>query len=256
VLSEYIKSMTWKTGDRVLDLGCGPGSVTRQVLLPRLPADFGLLIGADLSADMVQYATDKYKHSKLKFTQFDLAKDIENTSQLQPSFFDKIFSFFCLHWIPDQRKALRNIYTLLRTGGEILLLFLGKQPVFTVYEIQSQKPEWQPYMKDAHQAVSPYHHSSNPGEEFRKLLHDTGFEVIDCEYRECEYSFDNPGCLRDLLKGVNPFVGRMPRELHDKYMTDCMTEIMETKMVETNNNTDNGVTLFKYGLIAAFARKT
>ena len=103
VLSEYINSMSWKTGDRVLDLGCGPGSVTKQVLMPRLPADFGLLVGADLSADMIQYASKTYEHPKLRFTQFDLAKDIGNTSQLQPSGFDKIFSFYCLHWIPDQR---------------------------------------------------------------------------------------------------------------------------------------------------------
>jgi hypothetical protein len=61
--------------------------------------------------------------------------------------------------------------------------------------------------------------------------------------------------MSELMKGVNPFVGRMPRELHEQYMTDCMTEIMETKMAETNNNSDNGVTLFKYGLIVAFARK-
>jgi len=105
-LSEYINSMSWKTGDLVLDLGCGPGSVTMQVLMPRLPADFGLLIGADLSADMIQYASNNYTHSKLKFTQFDLVKDIENTSQLQPSGFDKIFSFFCLHWILDKRYYL------------------------------------------------------------------------------------------------------------------------------------------------------
>jgi juvenile hormone acid methyltransferase len=106
VLSEYINRMSWKTGDRVLDVGCGPGGVTTQVLMPRLPADFGLLIGADISADMIQYASNTYKHSKLKFIQFDLVKDIENTSQLQPSGFDKIFSFFCLHWIPDQRYYL------------------------------------------------------------------------------------------------------------------------------------------------------
>ena len=103
VLSEYINSVSWKTGDRVLDLGCGPGSVTAQVLMPRLPEDFGLLVGADLSANMIQYATEKYTHPKLRFTQFDLVKDIGNTSQLRPSGFDKIFSFFCLHCIPDQR---------------------------------------------------------------------------------------------------------------------------------------------------------
>ena len=106
VLSDYINRMIWKTGDRVLDLGCGPGNVTTQVLMPLLPADFGLLIGADLSADMIHYASNNYAHSKLRFTQFDLAKDIQNSSQLGPSGFDKIFSFFCLNWIPDQRYYL------------------------------------------------------------------------------------------------------------------------------------------------------
>jgi len=71
--------MSWKTGDRVLDLGCGPGRVTTKVLLPRLSADFSLLVGADLSADIVQYATKNYTHSKLRITQFDLAKDMETT---------------------------------------------------------------------------------------------------------------------------------------------------------------------------------
>jgi juvenile hormone acid methyltransferase len=103
VLSKYINSMSWKTGDRVLDLGCGTGCVTAQVLMPRMPEDFGLLVGADLSADMIQYATKTYKNPKLRFTQFDLTEEIGNTSQLQPSSFDKIFSFFCLHWITDQR---------------------------------------------------------------------------------------------------------------------------------------------------------
>ena len=103
VLSEHINKMSWKTGDRVLDVGCGPGSVTTQVLIPRLPEDFGLLVGADMSAKMIQYASETYTHPKLRFTQFDITKDIENTSQLRPSDYDKIFSFFCLHWIPDHR---------------------------------------------------------------------------------------------------------------------------------------------------------
>ena len=111
VLSQYINSMSWNTGDRVLDLGCGPGGVTSQVLMPRLPADFGLLVGADLSADMIQHASKTYTHSKLRFAQFDLAKDVGNTSQLRSSGFDKIFSFYCLHWIPDQRY-----YSALKPG--------------------------------------------------------------------------------------------------------------------------------------------
>jgi juvenile hormone acid methyltransferase len=98
--------MSWKTGDRVLDLGCGPGSVTSQVLMPRLPADFGLLVGVDISPNMIQYASKTYTHPKLRFAQFDLTTDKGNTSELWPPGFDKIFSFFCLHWIPDQRYYL------------------------------------------------------------------------------------------------------------------------------------------------------
>jgi juvenile hormone acid methyltransferase len=106
VLSKYINKMSWKTGDQVLDVGCGPGNVTTEVLMPRLPSDFGLLVGADLSADMIQYASKTYTHPKLRFTQFDLTEDIGKTSQLQPSSFDKIFCFFCLHWIAEQRYYL------------------------------------------------------------------------------------------------------------------------------------------------------
>jgi juvenile hormone acid methyltransferase len=106
VLSGYISTMTWKPGDRVLDLGCGPGSVTSQVLLPRLPQDFGMLVGADVSPVMIKHARNMYTLPKLRFVQFDLSKDIRGTSELSTMAFDKIFSFYCLHWIPDQRYAL------------------------------------------------------------------------------------------------------------------------------------------------------
>jgi hypothetical protein len=42
---------------------------------------------------------------------------------------------------------VRNIHSLLRTGGEILLVFFGTAPIYNVFEIMSQKPEWQPYKK-------------------------------------------------------------------------------------------------------------
>jgi hypothetical protein len=58
------------------------------------------------------------------------------------------------------------------------------------------------------------------------------------------------------MKAVNPFVGRIPRELREQYMTDFFTDFVETEAVETKKNTDDGVVLFKYRFIVAFARKT
>jgi len=56
-----------------------------------------------------------------------------------------------------------------------------------------------------------------------------------------------------VLTAVNPFLDRMPRELHEQYMTDVLTEFM--KLAETNKPTDDGVISFKFGIIVAFARK-
>jgi hypothetical protein len=58
----------------------------------------------------------------------------------------------------------------------------------------------------------------------------------------------------DYLQAVNPFLDRIPRELHEQYMTDLLMEFM--KMPETNKTIYNGVISFKYGLMVAFARKS
>jgi hypothetical protein len=50
--------------------------------------------------------------------------------------------------------------------------------------------------QDVHQFLSPYHHSSDPLGEFSKLLHDTGFEVINCEYRQSEFNFPSLSSFR------------------------------------------------------------
>jgi len=60
--------------------------------------------------------------------------------------------------------------------------------------------------------------------------------------------------MSDSLKAVNIFLDRMPTELHEQYITDCLTEVM--KLAETNETTNDAVTLVKYGLIVAFARKS
>jgi hypothetical protein len=61
--------------------------------------------------------------------------------------------------------------------------------------------------------------------------------------------------MSDSKKAVNPFLERIPRELHEQYLTDSLTELLKLRMTEANNNKDGGVISFKYGLMVAFARK-
>jgi len=61
--------------------------------------------------------------------------------------------------------------------------------------------------------------------------------------------------MSDLMKAVNPFLVRLPREQHEQYLTDIMRELKKVGRTETDTNADEVVARLKYGLIVAFARK-
>ena len=65
---------------------------------------FGRITGVDISGEMIQYAKMCHQayDERLNFKQVDLMNIIQ-PSQLFPHGFDKILSFYCLHWIKDHR---------------------------------------------------------------------------------------------------------------------------------------------------------
>lgn len=117
-LEDYASSFKWRAGggDSVLDAGCGPGDVTTEVLLPFLPANFKRLVGADVSTEMVEFCRRTYSHPKLSFEQFNFDQALEQQPFCNVEQFDHIFSFYCLHFIQNQKLCLQNFYKLLNPG--------------------------------------------------------------------------------------------------------------------------------------------
>ncbi|KAK7870792.1 hypothetical protein R5R35_005458 [Gryllus longicercus] len=112
VLREWAGRLRWSREEQeaVLDVGCGPGDVTAQLLLPRLPSSVRVLVGHDVSEEMVRHAAAAHAAlaPRLRFLCTDIAaRDLPATplgacaQQLQG--FHKVFSFFTLNWVLDQR---------------------------------------------------------------------------------------------------------------------------------------------------------
>lgn len=98
-LQEYGKKIKWKNLDAIIDIGCGDGGVTTDVLKRFIPSNFKKVIGVDISEKMVQFANKHHGDERTIFRVMDieniLSKHLRRT-------FDHAFSFYTLHWIRDQ----------------------------------------------------------------------------------------------------------------------------------------------------------
>ena len=91
-----------QAGERILDLGCGTGLLTREL------ASLGCsVLGADSSPEMVAAAKETGVEAILADAQ---------TLKLDEKF-DAIMSNAAIHWMPDHYAVVRRVWNLLRPGG-------------------------------------------------------------------------------------------------------------------------------------------
>lgn len=87
--------------DKILDVGCGDGEVTVDILFDMFPKRMQKLIGCDISENMIKYASEKYQsNEQISFVTLDIATTTlpENMEET----FHHVFSFYCLHWVQNQ----------------------------------------------------------------------------------------------------------------------------------------------------------
>lgn len=209
VLDEFAPLFRWRADgqDSLLDIGCGTGDVTIDFVLPLMPSRFSRLVGADLSDGMLAHARSTYPvsaHSRISFGKLDIGSSTaahggKAAATLGPDHqqpFDHITSFYCLHWVQDQRQAMKNIYNLLAPGGDCLLAFLAQNPIFEIYKRMATNRKWAPFMTDVQRFISPYQHSASPADDLSKMLYLAGFTEYRVVVREKQFVYDGLDVLK------------------------------------------------------------
>lgn len=102
-----------KKKSRILDIGCGTGS-----LLFILSRDNTLeLHGFDLSKEMLKVAREKLKNkANLKLMSVKKLK-----KEYKKNYFNYIFISDAFHHLPNQEKVIENSRTLLKKGGKFVI---------------------------------------------------------------------------------------------------------------------------------------
>ncbi len=101
-------------GDRVLDVGCGPGNFARQFAVS---AEGGLVIGLDASIAMLARAVDRPSRPNLAYLRGDAS-----ALPFHDHCFDAVCCFAALYLIDEPWRALDEIVRVLAPGGRTALL--------------------------------------------------------------------------------------------------------------------------------------
>jgi len=109
-----LSELTFGGGERVLDVGCGDGFITRAIAA-RLPE--GSVLGIDASPRMIQAATSRPDPAGTVVT--FLVGDVLGLPFVDE--FDVVVSFNVLHWLVDQQAALSVICRAAKPGGRVIV---------------------------------------------------------------------------------------------------------------------------------------
>lgn len=110
-----------QSGERILDLGCGTGVLSRQI------GDAGAeVLGIDDSAAMIAKA--RHNFPGMKFEDGD-ALTMDYAEE-----FDAIFANAVLHWIKPPEVAAERMFAALKPGGRLVLEMGGKGNVATILQ--------------------------------------------------------------------------------------------------------------------------
>lgn len=109
-----------KTGERVLELGCGTGSMWQGVTLPA----GCMLTLTDFSVGMLETARSTTKHLSADYAVVDV-QDIPYPD----GSFDVVIANMMLYHVPDIARALREIRRVLKPGGRFYAATFGEHGV-------------------------------------------------------------------------------------------------------------------------------
>ena len=159
ITEKTLRRMDLRSGERVLDLGCGSGWATR--LLARAVCseskDVGQVVGVDVSDEMIRLARVASKD----FDNVTFAVGSAAQIPCEENLLDKVLSVESFYYYPDQDRALDELFRVMAPRGRLFILI-------NLYKDNPYSLQWVPKLK------VPVHIRS--AAEYVELLKQHGFE--------------------------------------------------------------------------------
>ena len=214
MITDAMADLTFSTTDRVLDIGCGDGFLTRMIA--ELAPD-GFVVGADASPRMILAAIESGISGS---TGPDFVVADARNLPFGPTF-DVAVSFNALHWVPQQARALGQIAAVLKPGGlaTVQMVCAGAtESVESVAMRVCQTPSWAPCFDDFE---VPFAHPEP--DDYAELA---AGQALACEkigVTEREWDFGTrPDFARWCAMGSTAWTDRLPVDARSDFVDEMV----------------------------------
>ncbi|KAH6937465.1 hypothetical protein HPB50_000727 [Hyalomma asiaticum] len=206
-----------------LDVGCAGGDFTRDVLLPR-SSPCRRIVATDVSRSMIAYAKRFHSHPLITYDVLDLSRDVSPLVERYGRF-DRVYSFFCLHWIRDQVGALRNVRNLMAPEGECLLQFCARTPVYTLWRDFALMNRWKGRIPNIEDFIPPSQDADDRLSYLENILAASALKPHTCEVLRNMWTFPSEKHLEGAISAVLPVSDGVP-EHERRELTKAMSAEM------------------------------
>lgn len=112
---DTLRRISVQSGERVLDIGSGPGFLAAQIADQTGPE--GQVIGVDISEQMVERASQRITHDWLSYRCADAT-----ALPFEDNCFDIVVSTQVAEYVPNVAKFCSEVFRVLKPGGRALIL--------------------------------------------------------------------------------------------------------------------------------------
>jgi trans-aconitate 2-methyltransferase len=198
-------------GERILDLGCGTGRLTTEIVSA---VDGGRVVGLDRSGAMITVARASADAGRLRHIAY-----VQGDGAALPfaGAFDAVFSAATLHWIHDHQSVFEGVRAALKPGGRFVAQCGGAgnlQRLLVRAGAIMASPPYEPFFRDWH---DPWHFA-DPQATARRL-HAAGFVDVETSLQEAPVALGHHDAFAEFIGVVciRHHLDRLPVALRDPF---------------------------------------